>query len=101
MRIFRHPAFADFFAQRRQTFAHIYRSRSRSRSRVELCAAVLVLYADDLHLYATALHLEKRGVKYFNIEQDLGIDGLRKWKTSYQPVFFLKKYKITPKSLVD
>ena len=60
----------------------------------------------DKQIYAllmqeTATSLGEEGCKYINIEQDLGIDGLRKWKTSYQPVFFLKKYKITPKSLVD
>jgi hypothetical protein len=44
--------------------------------------------------YATALHLEKRGVKYFNIEQDLGIPELRRSKQLWDPEHFLKKYTI-------
>lgn len=35
------------------------------------------------------------GYKYINIEQDLGIPGLRTSKMQRSPSFFLKKYKIT------
>lgn len=34
------------------------------------------------------------GRKYFNYEQDLGLNNLRDGKTRFRPVFFLKKYKI-------
>ncbi len=35
------------------------------------------------------------GVKYWNWEQDLNLDGLRKLKMSYRPVSFLKKYEVS------
>ncbi len=38
----------------------------------------------------------KMGYKYINIEQDLGIPGLRLSKSQRSPVFYLKKYVIKP-----
>lgn len=38
--------------------------------------------------------LLERKSKFINIEQDMGIQGLRIWKNSYAPDHFLKKYKV-------
>lgn len=45
----------------------------------------------------TAKLLEKHKLKYLNFEQDLGIEGLRKAKTLWRPIKFLKKYIVVPK----
>lgn len=37
------------------------------------------------------------GFDYINLQQDLGKEGLRQYKMSYRPAFFLKKYTISPK----
>jgi len=42
----------------------------------------------------TAITLESLGCKYINYEQDLGLEGLKRVKSSYQPVKYLKKYTI-------
>lgn len=48
--------------------------------------------------HLAGVYLTKEGCKFLNFEQDLGVEGLRKSKTSYHPLFFLKKYTIYPKS---
>ena len=47
----------------------------------------------SLYIYL-ATFLEKKGIKYLNIEQDLGIPGLRQAKQQWHPVAYLKKYRI-------
>lgn len=44
-----------------------------------------------------AKHVSGKGHKYINIEQDLGIEGLRFAKGSAKPVKYLKKYTISKK----
>ncbi len=50
----------------------------------------------SLLMQETSLYLEKLGCKFINLEQDLGIEGLRRWKKSYNPIAFLKKYVVVP-----
>lgn len=45
-----------------------------------------------------AKYLEAKGVEFMNLEQDLGIEGLRADKNSYHPTDFLKKYTLRPRS---
>jgi len=40
---------------------------------------------------------EARAFTYVNLEQDLGLEGLRKAKRSYQPVAMIQKYRIASK----
>lgn len=47
--------------------------------------------------HITALYLLEAGSKFLSHEQDLGIEGLRKSKMSYNPHFFLKKYTVSHK----
>lgn len=39
--------------------------------------------------------LASQGIRYINIEQDLGIAGLRKSKRSYDPCAYLKKFSVS------
>lgn len=47
--------------------------------------------------HSLAKILLEKGYKYFNNEQDMGIEGLRKSKEQWNPVKYLKKYVITDK----
>ena len=38
--------------------------------------------------------LYSSGIRYYNWEQDLGIEGLRQSKLKYRPAFFLHKYRV-------
>lgn len=52
-------------------------------------------YLFDYIAYHTTKYLnEKYSVKFFNIEQDLGIEGLRTYKERHNPHKFLKKYRL-------
>ena len=42
-----------------------------------------------------ARHLLQLGFKWLNIQQDMGLPGLRQAKMSYCPIFFLRKYTLT------
>lgn len=46
-----------------------------------------------------AKKLYSDGFEYINLQQDLGKEGLRQFKESYRPTFFLKKYTISPKQI--
>ena len=50
------------------------------------------IYYALLHFVAKVL--AESGIEYLNIEQDMGLDGLRQSKRKYKPVFYLKKYKV-------
>jgi len=45
--------------------------------------------------YLVSIELLKLGVRYLNIQQDVGEVGLRTYKTSLKPARFLKKYTIS------
>jgi hypothetical protein len=44
---------------------------------------------------ATARAMSSRGYRYLNVQEDLGIAGLRTFKMLLRPVSFLKKYTVT------
>ena len=46
--------------------------------------------------HTAAVYLQPLGYDYLNGEQDLGIEGLRKYKTSLQPIEKFHKYDIYP-----
>ena len=39
---------------------------------------------------------EVKGFEYLNLEQDLGVEGLRRSKSSYHPVSMVRKYTLEP-----
>lgn len=49
---------------------------------------------NEMLQWEEAKHLSKLGIKYLNIEEDLGLEGLRFAKQKYRPVHFFKKYVI-------
>ncbi len=49
---------------------------------------------DSLNTF-TAGHLLQKGIRFWNWEQDLDIEGLRMLKRSYRPVNYLRKYKVS------
>lgn len=53
------------------------------------------VYSMVYHTVAKQLH--EKGVTHLNREQDLGISGLKKAKSEWNPTHHLKKYSITPK----
>ena len=48
-----------------------------------------MLFRSQIVNWETARHLQNR-YKYLNREQDLGMEGLRQAKLSYQPAFLVK-----------
>lgn len=50
----------------------------------------------DFTFYYTVKNVIPESVEFFNAEQDLGINGLRKHKLLMQPIRFLKRYNVTP-----
>lgn len=46
----------------------------------------------------TAEHVFNLGARYWNNEQDLGIEGMRKSKESWAPIKYLKKYSVKKKN---
>jgi hypothetical protein len=49
---------------------------------------------DDLLVHEVAMRLLRLGQRYVNYEEDLGLSGLRKYKSSWRPVRFLKKHEV-------
>lgn len=58
-------------------------------------------YKDIFHytLYALAEHMTKQDIDYINIEQDLGLPGLRTYKQRLRPTHILQKYSVRPNAI--
>lgn len=52
----------------------------------------------DFLLHTIARYLKTQNVEWWNFEQDLGIEGLRKAKMSYRPMSFLEKFAVSLKT---
>lgn len=52
---------------------------------------------NEMLQWEEAKHLSKLGIKYLNIEEDLGIEGLRFAKQKFKPAHFFKKYVLEKK----
>lgn len=50
----------------------------------------------DYAIHQLAILANKDNIPYINLEMDLGIEGLRRYKNGLRPVGFFKKYTITP-----
>lgn len=50
-----------------------------------------------LLMQEAGIYLDQLDCKYLNLEQDLGIEGLKRWKLSYSSTTFFKKYIISNK----
>jgi hypothetical protein len=50
---------------------------------------------------ATARAMSERGFRYFNVQEDLGIAGLRTFKMLLRPIAFLKKYAVTYRAILS
>lgn len=61
---------------------------------IKVCYEFKGIFLYALHLLAR--HLLSLGITHLNIEQDLGIGGLRTFKQRLHPVKMLKKYTIKP-----
>ncbi len=48
--------------------------------------------------HEAAKHLASENLKFINMEQDLGLPGLRQAKESYRPIKFLKKFTVATKT---
>jgi hypothetical protein len=49
----------------------------------------------DLLEHETAAMMEPQGCTHLNLQEDLGLEGLRSYKQSLRPICFLKKYIVT------
>lgn len=54
--------------------------------------------AEEIMFHKIASECLPQGYKYFNVQDDLGIEGLRQHKLNLHPAFFIKSYIISPKS---
>lgn len=57
------------------------------------------IFGYTTHILAQELY--KQGVEYMNLEQDLGIEGLRQYKKRLRPVKLLQKARVTPNYSLD